>query len=68
MMDYEMFHKELKEKMLEIDIDLKDEQVEKFYRYMKLLLEWNEKFNLTAITDEKEIIIKHFVDCAIINK
>src|SRR5699024_7072413 len=34
----------------------------------KLLLEWNNKINLTAITDEKEIIIKHFIDSISINK
>ena len=45
-----------------IGINLKDEQVNKFYRYMNLLLEWNEKINLTAITDPKEIILKHFID------
>lgn len=33
-----------------------------FFEYKKMLLEWNEKINLTAITDEREIIIKHFAD------
>jgi 16S rRNA (guanine527-N7)-methyltransferase len=41
--------------------------VEKFYKYMKLLLEWNEKINLTAIKDEKEFIVKHFIDSLAIN-
>ena len=35
---------------------------------MKLLLEWNEKINLTAITDESEIIRKHFIDSLTISK
>ena len=35
---------------------------------MNLLLEWNEKINLTAITEPKEIILKHFVDSISINK
>ena len=35
---------------------------EKFNLYMKLLLEWNEKINLTAITDPDEIVKKHFED------
>lgn len=39
-----------------------DEQVEKFYNYMDLLLEWNEKINLTAITQPEEVIEKHFID------
>lgn len=34
--------------------------------YKDMLLEWNEKMNLTAITDEREIILKHFADCLII--
>jgi len=35
---------------------------EKFYRYMLILKEWNEKMNLTAIEEEHEIFVKHFVD------
>lgn len=33
-----------------------------FFQYMKMILEWNEKINLTAIKDEKEFIVKHFID------
>jgi len=57
---------DFKEKMLElakkIGIELTDEQVEQFWNYMNLLLEWNEKINLTTITDIDEIILKHFID------
>jgi len=49
------------------NICFNDEQVEKLYKYMNLLLEWNEKMNLTAITDENEVILKHFIDSAIVN-
>ena len=52
----------------ELKIDIEKEQVEQFYNYMKLLLEWNEKMNLTAITEPKEVIIKHFVDSLTIAK
>lgn len=52
----------------EINITIKEEEINKFLEYERLLLEWNSKFNLTAITDEKEIIIKHFVDSLTINK
>lgn len=38
------------------------EQGEKFQIYMELLLEWNEKLNLTAITQPEEIVEKHFLD------
>lgn len=40
------------------------EKLEKLYEYKELLLEWNEKINLTAITDDEEIITKHLVDSA----
>ena len=54
---------ELLKKGMEIyRIDVGVETIEKFEIYMKLLLEWNQKFNLTAITDEREIITKHFLD------
>ena len=36
---------------------------DKFYDYYRLLIEWNEKINLTAITDEDEVAVKHFLDC-----
>lgn len=44
------------------NIQLNKVQEEKFKKYKDLLLFYNEKFNITAITDEKEIYIKHFVD------
>ena len=37
-------------------------QVEQFAKYMDILKEWNNKINLTAIEDDREIIIKHFID------
>lgn len=51
-----------------IEMNFTEEQIKKFYKYMNLLLEWNEKINLTAITDPKEIILKHFIDSLTINK
>lgn len=51
-----------------IDIKFTEEQVNQFYKYMNLLLEWNEKINLTAITDPNEVILKHFIDSLTINK
>ena len=51
-----------------ININLSDEQIEQFYEYMKLLLEWNEKINLTAITETNDIILKHFIDSLTILK
>ncbi len=51
-----------------IDIKFTEEQLNQFYEYMNLLLEWNEKINLTAITDPNEVILKHFIDSLTINK
>ena len=53
---------DLKEKLNEFNIEISDYQLEKFNRYMKLLLEWNEKVNLTAIVEPDEVKIKHFLD------
>ncbi|MBR3933752.1 MAG: 16S rRNA (guanine(527)-N(7))-methyltransferase RsmG [Clostridia bacterium] len=39
-----------------------EETANKFDTYYKLLIEWNEKINLTAITEEREAALKHFVD------
>jgi len=52
----------------ELDIVLTDEQVSKFTLYKELLLEWNTKINITAIEDEEEIDIKHFLDSLTILK
>lgn len=67
-MEFEIFSKELEIKAKQIEIELTKEQIEKYYNYMNLLLEWNEKINLTAIIDQKEIILKHFVDSLTIAK
>ena len=67
-MEFSIFSKELKERAKQIDIVLEEKQVEQFYEYMNLLLEWNEKINLTAITEPKEIILKHFIDSLTIEK
>lgn len=56
------FKEKLKERFSTYNIELTDSQIESFDKYYNLLIEWNEKFNLTAITDEDEVIEKHFVD------
>ena len=42
--------------------DLNDKQIEKFKTYFDLLIEWNNKINLTSIVEENEVITKHFAD------
>lgn len=46
----------------EYNIDINPEQINQFEIYKKLLLEWNEKINITRITEAQEIYIKHFLD------
>lgn len=67
-MEFEIFSEELEIKAKQIEIELTKEQIEKYYNYMNLLLEWNEKINLTAIIEPREIILKHFVDSLTIAK
>lgn len=43
-------------------ITLTENQYEQFQKYFELLAEWNKKMNLTAITDESGVALKHFAD------
>ena len=52
----------LRELCKDIDVQLDDIALERFEKYMNLVIEWNEKINLTAITDRQEFIVKHFYD------
>lgn len=61
-MEKKEWMQELEKKAKKMQIELSNQQLEQFYLYMNLLLEWNGKINLTAITDPKEIILKHFID------
>lgn len=54
----DQFENELKE----LRIVLSDVQKQQFEEYYKLLVEWNEVMNLTAITDYKDVMKKHFFD------
>jgi len=45
-----------------IGVNLNSTQLEQFLTYKDLLLEHNKNVNLTAITEEKEVILKHFID------
>lgn len=49
-------------------IILDDMALDRFDKYAELLLEWNGKMNLTAITEPEEIEVKHFLDCLMLPK
>ena len=52
----------IENKFKQFGINLTEKQLENFETYFKFLIEENEKFNLTAITSEQEVIEKHFID------
>ena len=47
----------------EVNIEFNEDMYNKFIEYMRLVQEWNQKINLTAITEDEDFIKKHFIDC-----
>ena len=60
---HEEFINTLMEECKKQNIELDENKAKALKEYKDLLVEWNEKMNLTAITEDYEVIIKHFVDC-----
>lgn len=58
----ESFSRQMKAELEQLDIHLTEDQLWKFQRYFELLVDKNKVMNLTAITEESEVITKHFVD------
>ena len=52
----------------EFGVDIDDTARERLNIYGNLLLSWNEKMNLTAITEPEEVLFKHFYDCILFLK
>lgn len=52
----------LKNLFAKYNINLSEEQIDKFLLYYDFLIEENSKFNLTAITEFEDVAIKHFLD------
>ena len=67
-MKEEVFKEKLKQRAKKIEVELNDNQLELFFRYKNLILEWNEKINLTAIKEDEDFINKHFIDSLTIVK
>lgn len=57
---------ELYEILKSSDLECTDKQVEKFETYKNMIQEWNKKINITSITEDKDIYMKHFVDSIIV--
>lgn len=62
-MNKESFIEELKK----INIIINDNQLKQLDLYYELLIEWNEKINLTGITEKNEVYLKHFYDSSTMN-
>jgi 16S rRNA (guanine527-N7)-methyltransferase len=52
----------------EFGIEINDKIIDRLNKYGNLLLEWNEKINLTAITEPEDVLYKHFYDCILFFK
>lgn len=64
----ETFQKLLYDECGKLGILLAESQIDKFYHFYGLLIAWNQKMNLTAITEWDEVVIKHFIDSLAIVK
>lgn len=58
----EAFVKQMEEELCHVGVTLTEKQMKQFFRYYELLSEWNQVMNLTAITEMREVVTKHFVD------
>lgn len=61
-MEKKIFKEIMTENLKKLNIELAEKQLEQFYEYMNILIEWNKVMNLTNITEPIEVIQKHFVD------
>lgn len=63
-----MTEEELVSYLKEDQVELNQNQLNQLKKYYKILIEWNQKMNLTGITEEKDVYLKHFYDSYTLNK
>ncbi len=63
-----MNKEEFKQELEKLNINYTEEKLQKLEEYYQLLIEENKKYNLTAITEKKEVYLKHFYDSLTITK
>ena len=63
-MDKQVFMDKLAKSLIKMNIEYKQEVLDKLWQYMDLLLKENKKYNLTSITDPDNVLKKHFLDSA----
>ena len=59
---------QFKEEVVKLGLDVSDDKISLLEKYYDLLVSWNEKMNLTAITEKKDVYLKHFYDSLTIIK
>ena len=57
-----MNEKEFVEELKKMGLDITDDQLKKLKQFYQLLIEWNQKINLTRIVQQEEVYLKHFYD------
>lgn len=67
-MNIEEFEKVFKNECQKNNIKIEKTEYDKFYKYMLGIIDWNERINVTAITEPKEFLVKHLIDSLTINK
>ena len=67
-MSFEEFKIEFLKQASKNNISVTEKELNELYQYMNGVIEWNDKINVTAITDEKLFIVKHFIDSLLINQ
>ena len=66
---YIRMEEKMKQLFMKYAIEINDQQFMQFEKYYQLLIEWNQKVNLTTIVDYQEVIKKHFLDsCLLLSK
>ena len=63
-----MNKEEFLEALKELNIEITKEQLQQLDKFYHLMIEWNEKINLTRIIEEQDVYLKHFYDSLTINK
>lgn len=63
-----MNKEEFIEEVTKLGIQMSEDKMQKLQEFYSMMLEWNEKINLTRITEEKEVYLKHFYDSLTIQK
>jgi len=61
-MDRSSLEVQLKQAAVQLGVELSAQQVSQLFTYLALLQKWNQTYNLTAIRDPQEMLIKHLVD------